>query len=138
MILYVLKKHACTSKHIRILLSLFRKYHINCQSIKYLELRKSKKYFYNISLNNNYLLPNSKTQLRCVYFITNFNLCQYTPREIKLKFRKKFGPTCIHASDDNQVGDIEIDNIQYPHNTIIYNMSHQEREKSLKDTGYFI
>lgn len=138
MILYVLKKNACSTKHVKILLSLFRKYQIRCQKIKYLELREKGKFFYPVSIQNNYQLPISKNKYQCVYFITDFSLCQYKPREIKEKFRKKFGYECLHASDDNQVGNIEIDNIEYPNNTIIYRMTHVERDKSLKEKGFFI
>ena len=138
MILYVLKKKACSPKHVRILLSLFRKYNILCQSITYLELRGKEKFFQKIYLHNNYQFPPSQSPYKCIYFITNFNKCELTPRNIKEKFRKKFGHTCIHASDNNQVGDIEIDNIQYPKNKILYIMSHIEREKSLEKKGYFM
>lgn len=138
MILYVLKKQACSSKHIRILLSLFRKYKIVCLSIKYLELKSTGKFFHKVSVHNNYELPIPQSTNRCVYFITNFNKCLLTPRQIKEKFRRKFGYACMHASDDNKIGEIEIKNIKNSQNNIIYKMTHVERENSLKDKGYFI
>lgn len=138
MILYVLKRHACTPKHIRILLSLFSKYQISCKSVTYLELKQGLKHFQKLSNLNDYQFPKTNSKFFCVYFITDFTQCQSTPREIKIKFRKKFGFSCIHASDDNLVGEIEIDNIQYPKNKILYIMSHVDREKSLKKKGYFI
>ena len=73
-----------------------------------------------------------------IYFITNFNKCLLTPRQIKEKFRRKFGYACMHASDDNKIGEIEIKNIKNSQNNIIYKMTHVERENSLKDKGYFI
>ena len=93
------------------------------------------KYFYPVSIQNNYQFPFSKNKYQCVYFITDCSLCQYKPREIKEKFRKKFGYECLHASDDNQLRDIEIDTIQYPNNTIIYRMTNVERDKSIKEKG---
>lgn len=138
MILYVLKGKACNPFHLRKLLLLFRKYNIYTMKIYYLKLVNKKKIFQELDAKNEFDFTPSKDKYSCVFLITNFQYSNKCAREIKEKYRAKFGHEVIHASDNDWLGSNEIEEILSPNNKVLFWSSQTKRNEMLKTKGYFI